>query len=127
MKQIINSLKAPKAIGPYSQAVKAGNLIFVSGQIPIDPATGEIVGKSIEEQTERVLKNLSAILDEAGSSLGNVIKTTVYLTDLKNFEGMNKVYARFFEEMHPARATVGVTSLPKNVEVEIEAVSMIMD
>jgi len=127
VKQIINSLKAPKAIGPYSQAVKAGNLIFVSGQIPIDPATGEIVGKSIEEQTERVLKNLSAILDEAGSSLGNVIKTTVYLTDLKNFEGMNKVYARFFEEMHPARATVGVTSLPKNVEVEIEAVSMIMD
>jgi 2-iminobutanoate/2-iminopropanoate deaminase len=120
VKQIINSLKAPKAIGPYSQAVKAGNLIFVSGQIPIDPATGE-------EQTEWFLKNLSAILDEAGSSLGNVIKTTVYLTDLKNFEGMNKVYARFFEEMHPARATVGVTSLPKNVEVEIEAVSMIMD
>ena len=127
MKQIISTLKAPKAIGPYSQAVKMGKMIFVSGQIPIDPVTGEIVGQSIEEQVERVLTSLSAILVEAGSSLKDVVKTTVYLTDLKNFEGMNKVYARFFEGMHPARATVGVTSLPKGVIVEIDAISLIAD
>ncbi len=124
MKEIIHSQKAPKAIGPYSQAVKIENMIYVSGQIPIDPDTGELIATGIEAQTERVLRNLSAILAEGGSSLAMVVKTTVYLTDLKNFEAMNKVYSQFFDKMPPARSTVGVSSLPRGAGVEIEAIAM---
>ncbi len=123
VREIIHSQKAPRAIGPYSQAVKTENMIYVSGQIPIDPETGELIGDSIETQTERVLRNLSAILEAGGSSLAMVVKTTVYLTDLKDFEAMNKVYSRFFDTMPPARATVGVSALPRGVAVEIEAIA----
>ena len=122
-KDVISTSKAPAAIGPYSQAVRWGDLIFVSGQIPIDPATGQVVGDDVAAQTERVLKNLAAILEAAGASLGQVLKTTVYLRDLNDFGKMNEVYARFFSEQPPARATVQVARLPRDVSVEIEAVA----
>jgi 2-iminobutanoate/2-iminopropanoate deaminase len=122
-KHVISTSNAPAAIGPYSQAVGWGGLIFVSGQIPIDPATGQVVGDDAGAQTERVLKNLAAILEAAGSSLGQVVKTTVYLRDLNDFARMNEVYARFFGEQPPARATVQVARLPRDVSVEIEVVA----
>ena len=122
-KDVISTSQAPAAIGPYSQAVRWGDLIFVSGQIPIDPATGQVVGDDVAAQTERVLKNLAAILEAAGASLGQVLKTTVYLRDLNDFGKMNEVYARFFSEQPPARATVQVARLPRDVSVEIEAVA----
>ena len=122
-KDVISTSKAPAALGPYSQAVVWGDLIFVSGQIPIDPATGQVVGDDVAAQTERVLKNLAAILEAAGASLGQVLKTTVYLKDLNDFGKMNEVYARFFGEQPPARATVQVARLPRDVSVEIEAVA----
>ena len=122
-KDVISTSKAPAALGPYSQAVRWGDLIFVSGQIPIDPATGQVVGDDVAAQTERVLKNLAAILEAAGASLGQVLKTTVYLRDLNDFGKMNEVYARFFSEQPPARATVQVARLPRDVSVEIEAVA----
>jgi len=120
---VISTSKAPAALGPYSQAVRWGDLIFVSGQIPIDPATSQVVGDDVAAQTERVLKNLTAILEAAGASLGQVLKTTVYLRDLNDFGKMNEVYARFFSEQPPARATVQVARLPRDVSVEIEAVA----
>jgi 2-iminobutanoate/2-iminopropanoate deaminase len=122
-KDVISTLKAPAALGPYSQAVRWGDLIFVSGQIPIDPATSQVAGDDVAAQTERVLKNLAAILEAAGASLGQVLKTTVYLRDLNDFGKMNEVYARFFSEQPPARATVQVARLPRDVSVEIEAVA----
>jgi 2-iminobutanoate/2-iminopropanoate deaminase len=122
-KDVISTSKAPAAIGPYSQAIRWGQVLFVSGQIPIDPATGQIVAGDIETQTERVLKNLAAILEAAGSSLSQVLKTTVYLKDLEEFVRMNEVYARFFGEQPPARATVQVARLPRDVRVQIEVIA----
>jgi len=122
-KDVISTSNAPAALGPYSQAIRWGDLIFVSGQIPIDPATGQVVGDDVAAQTERVLKNLAAILEAAGASLGQVLKTTVYLRDLNDFGKMNEVYARFFSEQPPARATVQVARLPRDVSVEIEVVA----
>src|SRR5215212_6210922 len=127
MRQRIQTENAPAAIGPYSQAIKANGLVFASGQIPIDPATGEFVAGGIAEQTERVLKNLAAVLDAAGSGLDRVVKTTVFLADMKEFSQMNEVYARFFTAAPPARATVAVAGLPRDARVEIEAVAMISE
>lgn len=122
-KEVISTGNAPAAIGPYSQAIKAGGLVFISGQIPIDPVTGGVVEGGIEAQTERVLKNIAAILDQSGVKMEDVVKTTVYLTDLANFAAMNEVYARFFTADPPARATVQVARLPKDVLVEIDAIA----
>jgi 2-iminobutanoate/2-iminopropanoate deaminase len=122
-KQAISTAQAPAAIGPYSQAIRSGNLIFVSGQIPLDPATGQLVEGDAAVQTERVLRNLAAILEAAGASLAQVLKTTVYLKDLGDFGRMNEVYARFFGDRPPARATVEVARLPRDVSVEIELVA----
>ncbi len=123
MKKIINTENAPKAVGPYSQAVEAGNFVFISGQIPIVPATGKIVDGGIAEQTEQVLKNLGAILKETGLSYENVVKTTCLLSDMDNFVPMNQVYAQFFTKDMPARAAYGVVKLPLGVLVEIEAIA----
>lgn len=125
MKEIISTENAPGAIGPYSQAVKVGNMIFCSGQIPIDPTTGEFVSDDVAEQTEQVLKNLNAVLEAAGSSLNNVVKTTVFLADMNDFVAMNEVYARFFSDNKPARATVQAARLPKNARVEIDCIAVL--
>ena len=125
MKEIISTENAPSAIGPYSQAVKTGNMVFVSGQIPIDPKTGEFVSAEVAEQTEQVLKNLSAVLEAAGSSLNNVVKTTVFLADMNDFAAMNEIYGRFFSDNKPARATVQAARLPRDARVEIEAIGLI--
>ncbi len=122
-KQAISTPLAPAAIGPYSQAIRSGSLVFLSGQIPLDPETGKIVEGDAAVQTARVLQNLSAILEAAGSSLGQVLKTTVYLKDMADFAMMNEVYARFFVESPPARATVEVSRLPRNVSVEIDLIA----
>ncbi|MBC8029005.1 MAG: RidA family protein [Pyrinomonadaceae bacterium] len=127
MKEIIQTASAPQAIGPYSQAVKTNGLVFASGQIPIDPATGQFVPGGIEEQTEQVLKNLAAVLEAAGSSLGRVIKTTVFLADMQEFSAMNDVYGKFFEQDPPARATVEASRLPRDAKVEIEAIALAGD
>jgi len=124
MKEIISTENAPGAIGPYSQAVKTENLIFCSGQIPIDPQTGEFVSGDVAEQTEQVLKNLSAVLKAAGSDLNNVVKTTVFLVDMSDFTAMNEVYARYFSENKPARATVQAARLPRDARVEIECIAV---
>lgn len=124
-KEIVSTDRAPSAIGPYSQAVKTGNMVFVSGQIPIDPATGEFVSQEVSEQTEQVLKNLSAVLEAAGSNLNNVVKTTVFLADMDDFAQMNEVYARFFSDNNPARATVQAARLPRDARVEIECVALV--
>lgn len=126
-KKAISTASAPAAIGPYSQAIRSGNLLFVSGQIPLDPASGEVVAGDIGAQTDRVLQNLAAILQAAGSSVPQVLKTTVYLKDMAAFAGMNEVYARFFKECPPARATVEVSRLPRNVQVEIDLIAEIED
>ncbi len=124
-RKVVTTSGAPKAIGPYSQAIVAGDYIFVSGQIPLHPETGEIVGNTIEEQTERVLENVKAIVESAGSSMDMVVKTTVYMSDLNEFGRMNEVYARYFSENPPARAAVEVSKLPKGVKIEIEAVALL--
>ena len=121
--QAINTEKAPKAIGPYSQAIKVGNLVFASGQVPIVPATGEFVEGGIKEQTRQSLTNAKAILEEAGTSLSKVVKTTVYLSDMANFAAMNEVYAEFFTQPYPARSAVAVKTLPKNALVEVECIA----
>ena len=121
-KTIIETDKAPKAIGPYSQAVLSENLLFTSGQLPIDPAAGKIVEGSIEERTHMVLKNLQAIAEEAGTSLDKVVKTTVFLTDMNDFQTVNKVYAEYFNEPFPARSAYQVAALPLGANVEIEAI-----
>ncbi len=125
MKQIIATSSAPKAIGPYSQAVVYNRLAFVSGQIPTDPATGQIVEGEIAAQTERVLENVKAVLEACGSSLGQVLKTTVFLKDMTDFPKMNEVFGRYFQENPPARATVEVARLPRDVKVEIEAIAAV--
>jgi len=124
-KKIISTTNAPAAIGPYSQGVIANNFIFISGQISIDMATGKITGGSIKEQTERVLKNIKAILEAADSSLNNVVKCTVYLKDINTFSEMNEKYKEFFKENPPARATVEVANLPKDAGVEIDAIAIL--
>ncbi|HEV2828615.1 MAG TPA: RidA family protein [Pyrinomonadaceae bacterium] len=126
LKEIIQTEHAPQAIGPYSQAVKAHGLIFASGQIPIDPQTGQFVSGGIAEQTEQVLKNLEAVLEAAGSGLVNVVKTTVFLLDMQDFSAMNEVYGRFFKEQPPARATVAAARLPRDARVEIEAIALVV-
>lgn len=127
VKQIIATDRAPKAIGPYSQAVRAGNLVFASGQIPIDPETGEFVPGGIAEQTEQVLRNLTAVFEAAGLGLSEVIKTTVFLADMNDFTAMNEVYGRFFAEQPPARATVQAARLPRDARVEIEAIAVMSE
>jgi 2-iminobutanoate/2-iminopropanoate deaminase len=121
---IVATDRAPRAIGPYSQAVTADGVIYTAGQVPLDPDTGEVVGRTIAEQTDRVLSSLAAILEAAGSTLGNVVKTTVYLVDLADFPAMNEVYARHFGAHKPARATIQVAALPKGVRIEIDAVAL---
>lgn len=123
MKQVISTKAAPAAIGPYSQAVQVGNLVYTSGQIPIDPATGAFAEGGICEQTRQSLTNVQAILQEAGLAMGNVVKTTVFLADMADFSAMNEVYAQFFSEPFPARSAVAVKTLPKGALVEIEVVA----
>ncbi len=126
MKEIISTPKAPAAIGPYSQAVKAGDLLFVSGQIPLDPATGALIPETtIQAQATRVFQNLSAILEQAGGSLDNVVKTTVFLKNMEDFVPMNQVYQSFFQTDCPARSAVEVARLPKDVLVEVEAIAVL--
>ena len=122
MKKQVNTSSAPAAIGPYSQGVISGNLLFVSGQIPINPEDGYLVSDSLESQANQVFQNLRAIIQEAGTSFENVLKLTIYLTDLENFAAVNKVMENYFNEPYPARATVEVSRLPKDVEVEIDAI-----
>jgi 2-iminobutanoate/2-iminopropanoate deaminase len=124
VKQIIKTEQAPQAIGPYSQAVRAGGFVFASGQIPLDPQTGEFVAGGVAEQTEQVLRNLSAVLTASGTSLDRVVKTTVFLADMNDFAAMNEVYGRYFSENAPARATVEAARLPRDARVEIEAIAM---
>ena len=119
----INTSKAPGAIGPYSQGMVSGGLVFTSGQIPLDPKTGAIVGQTIEAQSEQALKNLQAVLEASGASLGTVVKTTCFLADMSDFAAFNGVYAKFFTGDCPARSCVAVKTLPKNVLVEVEAVA----
>jgi len=121
--EVISTSKAPAAIGPYSQAIRVGNLVYTSGQIPIEPATGKFAEGGIKEQTRQSLLNLKAILEEAGLTMANVIKTTVFMADMNDFADMNAVYAEFFTEPYPARSAVAVKSLPKGALVEIEAVA----
>ena len=120
----VRTAGAPAAIGPYSQAVRAGGFLFCSGQVPLDPSTGKLVDGGIEAQTERVLANLEAVITAGGGSLSSVVKTTVYLTDLGDFPAMNAAYARFFPQEPPARATVGVAKLPAGARVEIDAIAV---
>lgn len=124
-KQVITAADAPAAIGPYSQAIRVGNMVFTSGQIPLHPQTGEIVGATAAEQARQVLQNLQAVLQAAGASLQNVVKTTIFLTDLGQFAAVNAVYAEFFPDNPPARSTVQVAALPRGVQVEIEAVAVV--
>jgi 2-iminobutanoate/2-iminopropanoate deaminase len=124
MKEIIATNDAPQAIGPYSQAVRAGNMIFASGQIPLDPATKEFVPGGVAEQTEQVLKNLTAVFAAAGVGLDQIVKTTVFLADMSDFNAMNEVYGRYFGQNPPARATVQAARLPRDAKVEIEAIAV---
>lgn len=123
--RIVSSDRAPKAIGPYAQAVRAGGFLFLSGQVPLDPASGELVRGTVEDQVGRVLENLKGILEAAGAGLDRVVRTTVYLIDLRDFEAMNGVYARCFGESRPARSTVQVAALPRGARVEIDAIAAI--
>lgn len=124
----IQTSAAPAAIGPYSQAIRSGQFLYASGQIPLDPATGEMVGNTVQEQTERVFQNMQAVLASAGGSLANIVKTTVFLTSMSDFGAMNEVYARYFEASErplPARSTVAVAELPRKALVEIEYVAVL--
>jgi 2-iminobutanoate/2-iminopropanoate deaminase len=123
MKQAISSPDAPQAIGPYSQAVRAGQLLFLSGQVPIDPATGLMVDGDIAAQTRRVFENLGAVLKAGGRSFADVVRTTVFLADMNDFAAMNEVYGQYFKEPYPARATVQVARLPKDSKVEIDLIA----
>ena len=120
MKRIIATTEAPAAVGPYSQAVAVGNLLFCAGQIPLDPATGEIVGTDVTAQTERVCQNIAGVLKANGMTFANAVKVTVFLTELTNFAAMNAVYAKYFTEPFPARSTIQVAGLPRGSQVEIE-------
>jgi 2-iminobutanoate/2-iminopropanoate deaminase len=123
VKQAISTERAPKAIGPYSQAVRAGQLLFVSGQIPLDPATGQMVGGDVAAQTRRVLDNVRAILDASNRSYADVVRTTIFLADINDFATVNEVYGQYFAEPYPARATVQVARLPKDARVEIDVIA----
>lgn len=123
MKKVIKTTKAPAAIGPYNQAIQVGNLVYTSGQIPIDPATGNFVEGGIKEQTRQSLLNVKAILEEAGLTMSDVIKTTVFMADMNDFSDMNAVYSEFFPEPYPARSAVALKTLPKGALVEIEVVA----
>lgn len=127
MREQVQTKNAPAAIGPYSQAIKANGFVFVSGQIAINPETGEFLSGGVAEQTHRALKNLGAVLEAAGSSLDQVVKTTVFLADMKEFAAMNEVYATFFSGPPPARATVAAAGLPRDARVEIEAVALVSE
>ncbi len=127
LREPVKTTHAPAALGPYSQAIKAGGFVYVSGQVAIDPETGEFVPGGIAEQTDRVLKNVAAVLEAAGSSLDLVVKTTVFLADMNEFAAMNEVYAKFFKEAPPARATVQAARLPRDARVEIEAVALVSE
>ena len=124
-KEIISTKDAPQAIGPYSQAVRFNNLIFVSGQIPIEPETGKILKGNIKEQTRLILKNLSTILAAGGSSLNNILRTTIFLTDLENYPVVNETYAQYFNDFPPGRSTVQVAKLPMDAQIEIDAIACI--
>jgi len=124
MKKVIATKEAPEAVGPYSQAIVVGNTLYCAGQIPLDPATGELVQGDVAAQTERVLQNLAGVLRANGMDFSNVVKTTVFLTDLANFAAMNEVYARYFGAPFPARSTIQVAGLPKGAQVEIEAIAV---
>ncbi|MCK9627112.1 MAG: RidA family protein [Bacteroidales bacterium] len=123
MKNVLSSARAPKAVGPYSQATEANGIVFVSGQLPIDVSTGEFVEGGIKEQTAQALKNVGYILEEAGCTYNNVLKSTVYLSDIKDFAAMNEVYATFFKEPYPARVAYSVVALPKGALVEIDVIA----
>ena len=123
MKEAVSSPNAPKAIGPYSQAVRAGQLLFLSGQVPLDPATGQIVAGDIETQTRRVFDNLAAVLKAGGRSFADVVRTTVYLADMNDFTAVNDVYGTYFSAPYPARATVQVARLPKDARIEIDLIA----
>ncbi len=122
-KKIISTSKAPQAIGPYSQAVRFNNLLFISGQIPIEPGSGAILAGNIKEQTKQILENLNSILTEGDSSLNNVLRVTIFLTNLEDYAAVNEVYTQFFEESQPARSTVQVSRLPMDVQIEIDAIA----
>ncbi len=124
-KKIIQSADAPAPIGPYSQAVQAGNMLFVSGQVPIDPATGAVVQTNISEETQQVMKNLGAILQAAGSSFAQVVKCTIFIRDMGQFSAINDAYGQYFSENPPARETVEVSRLPKDVNVEISCIAIV--
>jgi 2-iminobutanoate/2-iminopropanoate deaminase len=124
MKTVISTAEAPAALGPYSQGIAAGPFIFCSGQIPLDPATGQLINGNIGIRTERVLRNLAAVLEAHGIGLADVVKTVVFLTDLADFSEMNSVYAKFFPDQPPARSTIQVAALPKGANIEIEAVAV---
>jgi 2-iminobutanoate/2-iminopropanoate deaminase len=124
MKTVISTTEAPAAIGPYSQGIAAGTMVFCSGQIPLDPATGKLVGDDVSRQTERVLLNIKALLAAEGMGLESVVKTTVFMTDLAKFDEMNIVYGRYFPVQPPARSTIQVAALPKGANVEIEAIAV---
>lgn len=125
MKEVIHTESAPAAVGPYSQAIRAGNLVFTAGQIPLDPATGQLVEGGIEEQTKRVMENLKAVLEAAGTSLDNVVKTTVFLADMADYAAVNEVYGRYVGDTPPARSAFQVAGLPLGAKLEIEMVAMI--
>ncbi|MDR5694382.1 MAG: RidA family protein [Armatimonadota bacterium] len=124
VKEKVYTENAPAAIGPYSQAIKANGFVFVSGQVALDPRTGQLVGEDVKAQTRRVLENIKAILEASGSSLDKVVKTTVYLKDLNDFGQMNEIYGEYFKEIPPARATVQVSRLPREAAVEIEVIAL---
>ena len=123
IRQAVATDKAPKAIGPYSQGIRAGNLLFISGQVPIDPATGNIIEGDIKAQTDRVMRNLTAILEAAGGSMDNVLRCTVYLKDMNDFAAMNEVYGSYFSQPAPARSTIQAVRLPKDANVEIDVIA----
>ena len=125
MNEVVSTENAPGAIGPYSQAIKANGMVYCSGQIPIDPATGQFVSDDVAAQTEQVFKNLEAVLAAAGTGLGKVVKTTVFLADMDDFAAMNDVYSRFFSDNKPARATVQAARLPRDARVEIDCIATI--
>ena len=124
MKKIVSTKDAPAAVGPYSQAIRSGSMLFCAGQIPLDPQTGQIVSDDISAQTRRVLENISAVLRAANLNFGHVVKTTIFLTSMGDFQTVNEIYATYFKENPPARSTVGVSALPKGAKVEIEVIAM---
>ena len=127
MKKIVSTKDAPAAVGPYSQAIRSGSMLFCAGQIPLDPQTGQIVSDDISAQTRRVLENISAVLRAAHLNFGHVVKTTIFLTSMGDFQTVNEIYATYFKDNPPARSTVGVSSLPKGAKVEIEVIAMTQD